>query len=267
MGQKFFSDASNKLLITSRFVTLQGEGPYQGRPAVFIRLTYCNTNCKFCDTFFDEGTWFEVQQLVNQTLDIICEKYNHFSDCGVVVTGGEPSLQKNISKFLLGCDEAGVAFTQIESNGILPIYDLPISTKLVISPKCSEKTNKYLKPNSVSMELASCLKFVISSDIKSSYNTIPIWAYDWKNKTHRPIYVSPMNVYKTPFLDVAKQRFIDRKQHSIDYRSSVDEVISGWDDTILDREQNMKNHQYAAKYALDNGLWLTLQMQLYASIA
>jgi 7-carboxy-7-deazaguanine synthase len=39
VGKQFFKDAKEgELLVTSRFFTLQGEGPYRGHPAYFIRL-------------------------------------------------------------------------------------------------------------------------------------------------------------------------------------------------------------------------------------
>lgn len=220
-----------------------------------------------CDTFFDEGSWFTNHELLTQSLRIIRSKFSDTRKCGIVITGGEPTLQTNIAEFLLSCEVAGVAFTQIESNGILYVERLPAKTTLVISPKCSEKTYKYLTPHEKVLNAASCLKFVVSSDPESPYHTIPDWAFEWQQETGRDIYISPMNMYRTVFLEMARARFLERKEHGFDYRSTVDEVISGWDDTILDREQNMHNHQYAAQYALNNGLFLTLQMHLYASIA
>jgi hypothetical protein len=39
IGKKYFKDAQeNTLMVTSMFFTLQGEGPYAGMPALFIRL-------------------------------------------------------------------------------------------------------------------------------------------------------------------------------------------------------------------------------------
>jgi 7-carboxy-7-deazaguanine synthase len=49
IGKKFFKDApKDSLFVTSMFFTLQGEGPYAGMPALFIRLAKCNLNCSFC---------------------------------------------------------------------------------------------------------------------------------------------------------------------------------------------------------------------------
>ncbi|HEY6020017.1 MAG TPA: 7-carboxy-7-deazaguanine synthase QueE, partial [Candidatus Paceibacterota bacterium] len=42
-------------LVKDIFYTIQGEGPYAGRPAVFVRLGGCNLRCAFCDTDFSNG--------------------------------------------------------------------------------------------------------------------------------------------------------------------------------------------------------------------
>ena len=38
------------LAINSIFYTIQGEGPFAGSPAVFVRLAGCNLQCPMCDT-------------------------------------------------------------------------------------------------------------------------------------------------------------------------------------------------------------------------
>ena len=38
------------LEVHSIFYTLQGEGPFCGSPAIFIRLAGCNLQCPGCDT-------------------------------------------------------------------------------------------------------------------------------------------------------------------------------------------------------------------------
>jgi 7-carboxy-7-deazaguanine synthase len=58
-------------MVTSMFFTLQGEGPYAGMPALFIRLAKCNLDCSFCDTFFDDGDTFTYAELETKVYDTI----------------------------------------------------------------------------------------------------------------------------------------------------------------------------------------------------
>ncbi|MEJ2153593.1 MAG: 7-carboxy-7-deazaguanine synthase, partial [Gemmatimonadota bacterium] len=38
------------LKINEIFHSIQGESTHAGRPCVFVRLTYCNLRCSYCDT-------------------------------------------------------------------------------------------------------------------------------------------------------------------------------------------------------------------------
>jgi 7-carboxy-7-deazaguanine synthase len=286
VGQKFFKDAAPRtLFVTSMFFTLQGEGPYNGMPALFIRLTKCNLDCSFCDTFFDDGDWMTYEALemkARTTIDeffasrnkptpswAVEETENGITHRGVVlvITGGEPTLQKNLSQFLkeqLWRYQA----VQIESNGTQNLEMDPTVT-LVCSPKCLEKEGKavkYLAPTKQILERADCLKFVMSAQEGNPYNTIPDWAHEWKARTGKEIFVSPMNVYNT-FPQKIKLIRAEKGQITMDERSTVDEVISFWEPGLLNLAENQKNHEYAAAYAMEHGLRLNLQMHLYASLA
>lgn len=278
VGKKFFEKAEGKLLVTSVFITLQGEGVFSGQPAVFVRLAMCNLACSFCDTYFNSGDWYTVNDLMGKIDAVISEYFNQEvpewasywnmpRKLGVVVTGGEPMLQDALVPFL---EEANKEFTwtQIESNGTQyqPIPDL---TTLVISPKCSEKNGKpikYLQPNEKVLDRADCLKFVISGDPGSPYNSVPDWALEWRKIEEKPVFVSPMNIYNRE--PQASKLLRAGKNHiTIDERSKIDEVISFWEEGLLDMEANQRNHEYAAKYCVQHGLTLNLQLHLYASLA
>lgn len=287
VGQRFFKDAPlNSLFVTSMFFTLQGEGPYAGKPALFIRLTKCNLTCSFCDTFFDDGDWLTFEEINSKAYHTICDYWNTQGkdvpewilpksnldglgpfDCVLVVTGGEPLLQKNLIDYLNYSKNFFTAM-QIESNGTVN-QDVPEHVTLVCSPKCSEKNGvatKYLAPTALILERADCLKFVMSADENSPYNNVPQWAHYWKARTGKEIYCSPMNIYNT-FPQKIKILHAENGGITMDQRSTVDEVISFWEPGLLNLAENQTNHEYTARYCMEHGLRLNLQMHLYASLA
>lgn len=287
VGQKFFKDApTDSLYVTSMFFTLQGEGPYGGRPALFIRLTKCNLACSFCDTFFDAGDWMTFEEIETKAYHTICDYWNtkgkpvplwampelqefgSFPNIVLVITGGEPTLQKNLTAFLQR-QLSRYSAVQIESNGTVNL-EIPEGVTLVCSPKCAEKdgiATKYLSPTKQILERADCLKFVMSADSGSPYSEVPEWAHEWKQKTGKAIYCSPMNIYndiphKAKIIRLEKQNDI-----TIQERSTVDEIVSFWEKGLLDMPANQTNHEFAAKYCMDFGFILNLQVHLYASLA
>lgn len=259
VGRKFFDgnpEAEDKLLVTSVFFTLQGEGPFAGRPAVFVRLAKCNLNCSFCDTYFDTGDWMTRDQLVERILEV---SHGHrLLDAVLVITGGEPMLQKNLTPFLV-ISAAYFDKVQIESNG-LQLIDMPNSIYLVVSPKCAEVNGvprDYQQLSKRVLDRAGCLKFVMSANPGSPYHTVPKWALDWRRDTGKPIYVSPMNEYKS------YQR--THGATTLEERNAA-ERVSFWEPGLLDLVRVRANHEYAARYALEHGMYLTLQMQLFANM-
>lgn len=282
VGRSHFKNLKeNKLIVTSRFYTCQGEGPFRGFPAYFIRLTKCNLNCWWCDTYFDKGDELTFDEIFNQ-IDTDIEKFYLKRNMStpkwaqgtnrrivLVITGGEPTLQTNLVDFL---NKANDIFyhTQIESNGILYL-NLSPKTTYVVSPKCLEKNRvaiKYLRPNPKILERADCLKFVMSAPECNEalpYSDVPDWAHDWADKTGKQIFVSPMNMYKKE-PQKAKEMRASNENITIDQRSTVDEVISFWEPDLLDMGKNQRNHEYVAEYAMKYGFILNLQIHLFASL-
>ena len=78
VGQKYFNEVKGEdvMFVTSIFFTLQGEGPFRGMPAVFVRLAKCNLNCSFCDTFFDDGDWLSFNQIDERITNTITKYYS-----------------------------------------------------------------------------------------------------------------------------------------------------------------------------------------------
>lgn len=85
------------LEVTSVFPTIQGEGPFAGMPAVFLRLAGCNLRCTFCDTDFSINGTPPVAEVVAE----IEQKATETRTPLVVVTGGEPLRQNVVPLFAL----------------------------------------------------------------------------------------------------------------------------------------------------------------------
>lgn len=281
VGKRFFKTApDHSLLVATRFFTLQGEGPYRGHPAYFIRLAKCNLACSFCDTSFDEGDWYPMEGLLEEADTLIHDFFKKqqlpvpawangpTKKMVLVITGGEPSLQPHLPVFL---QKATPYFqhTQIESNGIPMISGIPDSTTLVISPKCLEKKGTigpYLKPHATMLARADCLKFVLSApehEPYAAYSDIPSWAHDWANNTGKPVFISPMNRYKKEPMGMTSR---PPASFTIDERSSRHEIMSFWEPECLDLPINQRNHEYAGEYCMKYGFILNLQIHLFANL-
>lgn len=286
IGKKFFKDAArDSLFVTSMFFTLQGEGPYAGMPALFIRLAKCNLDCSFCDTFFDDGDWMTYDEIELKMIETIDDFWDAqgvetppwavnpkmvgpiHPGVVLVMTGGEPLLQDNITQFMRE-QLFNFKAVQVESNGI-PDTEVPAKVTLVCSPKCIEKNGKpvkYLAPSKTILNRADCLKFVMTADVDSPYNTIPDWALEWKATTGKDIYCSPMNIYND-FPQKIKLIRAEKGAISMAERSTVDEVISWWEPGLLNMAKNEANHRYVGQYCMQHGLKMQMQMHLFASLA
>ena len=106
------------LKVNEIFYSIQGESTYSGMPCVFVRLTYCNLRCSYCDTeyAFYEGSNFTVEQ--------IPEKVSKYGCDLVEVTGGEPLMQ-NESVDLMSKLLTNGYKVLLETGGSLPINKVP----------------------------------------------------------------------------------------------------------------------------------------------
>lgn len=79
--------------IVDIFPTIQGEGPYVGTPAVFVRFAHCHLACDFCDTDFSSTyktySLSEIRQEVQKQAHAH-ERHGNTERILVVLTGGEP---------------------------------------------------------------------------------------------------------------------------------------------------------------------------------
>lgn len=120
------------LLVHSIFYTIQGEGPFTGRPAVFVRLAGCNLQCPACDTEYTQGA----QEMTVRAIVAEVTMETQIVPL-VVITGGEP-FRQNLEPLVLKLLNLGHE-VQVETNGTLP----PPSEHF--AELCSTDTNKKFK--------------------------------------------------------------------------------------------------------------------------
>ena len=78
------------LTINEIYHSIQGESTWAGEPCVFVRLTFCDLRCSYCDT---EYAFYDGKK---RTLTEIVDAVAAFHCPLVEITGGEPLLQKNV---------------------------------------------------------------------------------------------------------------------------------------------------------------------------
>lgn len=136
------------------FPSLQGEGPWTGRPCTFVRLAGCvKPYCPWCDTRYalSDGKEMPVDEVLSRIKEHKC--------ASVVITGGEPFMQKDeVAQLHRALIENGFS-VQYETSGKAGIPDLK-SAFIVLSPK--RPARKWLISKK-DIKKADCLKFVYDS--------------------------------------------------------------------------------------------------------
>jgi 7-carboxy-7-deazaguanine synthase len=176
----------------------------------------------------------------------------------LVVTGGEPTIQPNLTEFLRMAHES-ITNIQIETNGIHCRY-IPIATTVIVSPKVNERTNTYIEPHTGMLTQADALKFVVSKTMPG-YTDIPEFAFGWKRDqktTDADIYISPMAIYTRK-----PAKFME--DHTLAGRVE-NERISFWEPGLLDYKACQANYEHAAALAMEYNATLSIQMHLFANL-
>lgn len=192
--------ADGTILVHSIFKTIQGEGPFCGERALFIRLYGCNLQCPGCDTEYTS-----IKEPLSPAQLVFSAQANYEWPQGalIVITGGEP-FRQNIVPAIAALIDAGY-MVQIETNGILWLPEIETQVSRLIgwdelpglTIVCAPKTKKI---HERIYELADAFKYVISAGDVNPDDGLPYRALHHKAapQVARPrpgalVYVQPMD--------------------------------------------------------------------------
>lgn len=196
------------LTINEIFHSIQGESTKAGLPCVFVRLTYCNIRCVYCDTeyAFYEGIDRTIEDIINEVSSYNCKL--------VEITGGEPLVQENVHKLMKKLCDLGYE-VMLETGGSLPIEIIDKRVKVIMDIKTPyskmEKKNRY--ENIQYLKPTDEVKFVIGSREDYEWSRDALIKYDLLSKVEQilfsPVFDSVENIELAEWIlkDKLKVRF------------------------------------------------------------
>lgn len=180
------------LVVQEIFPTLQGEGPFAGHPAIFVRLAGCNLRCWFCDTEFESGMQ-NPPMGVGALLREIARAREACKTNLIVLSGGEP-FRQNIVPLIAECIKRDMQ-VQIETagtlwldgggeadpypNGLIDIYYWCGESLTIV---CSPKTPML---NTSLWDVCGHFKYIISADEPLASDGLPFARAQQQTSTSR----------------------------------------------------------------------------------
>lgn len=137
--------------ISELFLSVQGEGIYTGRPAVFVRVMGCNRMCQWCDTKYalrvDSSkaiVSLAAQPLAKAVEDVydLVQRIDGLVRVSSVIqplivwTGGEPAMHQEVLDAVRCMKSLRSEWEfHIETNGSVLHKDLALFSCITVSPK------------------------------------------------------------------------------------------------------------------------------------
>ncbi len=180
------AEREKTLTINEIYHSVQGESTWAGLPCVFVRLTFCDLRCSYCDTeyAFYEGNKRPLAEIVTAVLAY---------DCPLVeITGGEPLLQKNVLQLMTMLADAGLTVL-LETSGAHDISRVDARVHRIIDLKTpgSGEVNRNLFSNIEHLTARDEVKFVIGSREDYEWSREQVQRYDLATRC-RAVLFSPI---------------------------------------------------------------------------
>ena len=167
------------------FQSIQGESYLVGTPTVFVRMSFCNLRCSYCDEkqALKKGFEISTEDLLTWISSYQCKT--------VCLTGGEPLFQENTPKLIDELIRKGY-HVSLETNGTFPLKHLNKKLIRVMDLKLEvlKKHKKTILANLRALGALDELKIIIKNiaDYKAAVKIIN--KYKLYDRTH--VSMSPL---------------------------------------------------------------------------
>jgi 7-carboxy-7-deazaguanine synthase len=177
------SEREKTLTINEIYHSIQGESTWAGRPCVFVRLTFCDLRCNYCDT---EYAFYEGKK---QTLNEIMEAVEGFHCPLVEITGGEPLLQKNVLLLMsMLCDAGQTVLLETSGAHDISKVDRRVHRIMDLKTPGSGEVEKNLWSNIDHLESGDEVKFVIGSREDYEWSCKKVRCFNLPKRCHAVLF-------------------------------------------------------------------------------
>src|SRR6201993_4742220 len=171
------------LTINEIYHSIQGESTWAGSPCVFLRLTFCDLRCNYCDT---EYAFYEGKK---QTLKAIVDTVSAFHCPLVEITGGEPLLQKNVFPLMsLLCDARHTVLLETSGAHDISKVDPRVHRIMDLKTPGSGEVDKNRWSNIDHLSLRDEVKFVMGTREDYEWACDKVRRYDLASRCHAVLF-------------------------------------------------------------------------------
>jgi 7-carboxy-7-deazaguanine synthase len=171
------------LTVNEIYYSIQGESTWAGWPCAFVRLTFCDLRCNYCDTTY---AFYEGKKM---TLNEMVDRVGSFGCKLVEITGGEPLLQKNVMPLMSMLCDAGY-IVLLETSGAHDISPVDVRVHRIMDLKTpgSGEVERNLWSNIDNLTKRDEVKFVIGSSEDYEWAREKVQGFDLPARCHAVLF-------------------------------------------------------------------------------
>ena len=172
--------------ITEIYTSIQGETQYAGLPCTLVRTTGCDLRCGYCDSAFAFHGGAEM------TLDQIMAKIARLDAPLVLLTGGEPILQRELPELATRLLTTGYR-VMIETSGAHALDTLPAGVVRIIDMKTPGSGESHRNRTALLRDVrpGDAVKFVLEDEADYRWAVELIRAHELGGRTE--VLLSPVH--------------------------------------------------------------------------